>query len=294
MSAFAGSAVTALVGLAAIAVTLNGTFSNYVKVGLRWPLIISGLVLVIVGSVSLVLSMRRSAATASHHGPGIGALFVVFVAALALAPPPLGAASAADRVPNRVSLTEAPDPIEWGLPPLETIAEAPTEGAADPLTSTTIVTTEDRAEVEPEVEEVSVESQEASPAGAGDQATASEEPDSALYSISLYDFVGYAFFDPDEIIGIPFELVGFAATEPDIDGGFRLTRYLMECCASDAFPLQVTLADPPFVPADDQWVVAEAVWYGELTDVDEYGDGVPVLEVLDLRPIDPPANPYET
>ena len=121
-----------------------------------------------------------------------------------------------------------------------------------------------------------------------------EEFNSEGYAISLYDLIGYSFFDPDEIIGVPLQLVGFSAPEPEVPGGFRLTRFIMDCCAADAFPLQVTLADPPFVPEDDQWVVVEAVWHGDLTDVDEYGDGVPVLEVLSLAPIDPPADPYES
>ena len=288
VSKVAGSLITILVGIAAIGATWTGTYANYVKLGLRWPLIISGLVLIAAGTASLVLSTRSSGG--HHHGAqGIGALLVVFVAALAMAPPPLGAAAAADRIPNRVAITEAPAPIEERQQAPQAVP-APSTASS---TSTTVFVAPDPPEPEPGIESIdtladdSVLDTGAAPLpqpGTGDE----------LYAITLYDLIGYTYFAPDEIIGVPFQLVGFAAAEPDVPGAFRLTRYLIDCCAADAAPLQVTLASPPFLPELDQWVVAEAVWHGELTDVNEYGDGVPVLEVRGLTPIDPPPDPYES
>ena len=55
-----------------------------------------------------------------------------------------------------------------------------------------------------------------------------------------------------------------------------------------------SLANPQFIPDLDDWVVAQVVWNGELTAVDEYGDGVPVVEVLSLVPIDALRDPHES
>lgn len=289
MSSVTGSIVTLLVGVAVIGTTWSGTYANYVKVGLRWPLLVAGFVLVTVATASLVSSFDGRRDRGGHTVAGVGGLLVVFVVALLLAPPPLGADAAAGRTPNRTPLAAAPDAIER-LPP---VAETVTPAAIEPESSTTSSTRPDPATTtiagsvaEGPAEAPTPEADVAPPTTAS--------PGSAVYAISLYDLVGYSYFAPEEVVGVPFELVGFAAPEPDIAGAFRLTRYAISCCAADAFPLQVALADPPFVPDTDQWVTAVAVWHGELTAVDEYGDGVPVMEVVSLTPIDPPDDPYES
>ena len=290
MSAVAGSVITILVGVAAIIATWTGTYANYVKAGLRWPLIISGVVLIGAGTASMLIGRKRRSSAHQHGAQGIGALLVVFVAALALAPPPLGAAAAADRVPNRVAINGAPDPIAPGP------STVPARGdvAVASNTSTTIVTTTDPTVPEPDVEDALDEMQEAAVLDPGDRTPAPAEPGAQIYAMSLYDLVRYSYFAPEEVIGVPLQLVGFAAPEPNVPGSFRLTRYLMGCCAADAFPLQVTLRAPPFTPDDDQWVSAEAIWNGDVTDIDEFGVGVPVLDVLDLTLIDALPDPYES
>ncbi|MGI9584246.1 MAG: hypothetical protein ACR2N7_01495 [Acidimicrobiia bacterium] len=301
------------------------------KVGLRWPLIVSGLVLIAAGLVSLVMVTNNRGGAHRHGHPGIGALPVVFVVALALAPPPPGAAAAADRVPNRVAIAEAPDSIELQATQAadERIAESsdplPNPVATDP--NVAVSEPDDSLGEQPEVATDPNASQYEPDNSLGEQPEVATdpnvteyEPDNSLseqpevgsaldtgaapltateegavgYTISLYDLIAYSLSEPDEIIGVPLQLVGFSAPEPDLAGGFRLTRYLMGCCAADAFPLQVTLVDPPFIPDVDEWVIAEAIWDGELTDINEYGEGVPVLKVLKLTPIDPPPDPYES
>ncbi|MGI9621422.1 MAG: TIGR03943 family putative permease subunit [Acidimicrobiales bacterium] len=291
MSAFAGSAITILVGLAAIGAAWTGTYANYVKVGLRWPLVVSGLILIGAGAVSMVIAAKRQPGGHQHRNQGIGALLVVFVAALALAPPPLGAAAAADRVPNRVSISEAPNSLDQRAS--NELAASAT--GVEPNTSETIVVDADPAPLEPALEDGGSDLEEVSSVlDTGASELTPTEPGAEGYAISLYDLIAYSYFAPDDIIGVPLQLVGFAVPEPELPGGFRLTRYLMGCCAADAFPLQVALVDAPFVPDSDQWVVVEAVWDGELIDVDEFGDGVPVLKVLSLTPTDPPPDPYES
>ncbi|MGI9528517.1 MAG: TIGR03943 family putative permease subunit [Acidimicrobiia bacterium] len=291
MNVLASSAITALVGIAAIAAAWTGTYTNYVKVGLKWPLIVSGLVLIAAGTVSLVLAMNRRSTAQRHATPGIGALLVVFVAALAVAPPPLGAAAASDRVPNRVSFTEALDPIEQS----PTSLPAPTEATAEPLTSTTITDT-DPEMVESEAADELSQPQESEPAPEPEaESLAPTDQSSTAYAMNLYEVIAYTYSSPDDIKGVPLYLIGFSAPEPTVPDSFRLTRFRISCCASDAFPLQITLADPPFIPDDDQWVEVEAIWNGDFEGVDPAtGSRVPVLEVVSLTPIDPPADPYES
>lgn len=291
MNAVASSAITALVGLAAIAAAWTGTYTNYVKVGLKLPLIFSGIVLITAGTASLIIAVRRQSVGHNHATPGIGALLVVFVAALALAPPPLGAEAASDRVPNRVSFTDALDPIDQRPPSLP----AGVDATAEPRTSTTITDTAPVVVESAAADELG-DPQESGPALDSEaESPASTAQDTGLQSMNLYDVIGYVYSTPDDIIGVPLLLVGFAAPEPTVPDSFRLTRFLINCCASDAFPLQLTLTDPPFIPEDDQWVVAEAIWNGDFEGVDPAtGSRVPILEVLSLTPIDPPPDPYES
>ena len=308
MSSIGGSLLTIVVGRAAILSTWTGTYANYVKVGLKWPLIVSGIILIAAGTMSLLYARRRNDTAHGHGMEGVGALLIVFVVALGLAPPPLGAAAAADRVPNRIPTFEATDQI--GQPVLAAAAvesSSTTSTTTAPTTTTTgapvadaplpedlgdeVAQTFGEGTIEVDAEPVEAESTE----GAEEPETAaSEVVDGGPIPILLYDFIGYAYFAPDEIIGVPLELTGFAAEEPDLRNSFRLTRYILGCCAADAYPLQVTLANPQFIPDLDDWVVAQVVWNGELTAIDEYGDGVPVVEVLSIVPIDPPRDPYES
>ena len=261
MSAVAGSIVAVVVGCATILATWSGTYTYYVKSGLRWPLILSGLVLVGAGTVSLVIALRRR--TGRGTVEGVGALLIVFVAALALAPPPLGADAATDRTPNRIAPPSALEPIA--------IADAP----------------------EP-VDDVEADVGEPPAAGSSTDPLQAGAPEAgAAYPMTLFDLVNYSMFLPEEVLDEPFELVGFVAPEPDIPDAFRLTRYLMSWCAADSFPLQVTLVGAPTIPDQDQWLTVEAIWHGEVTGLNEFGEGVPVLEVISMTPIDPPAEPYE-
>ena len=70
-----------------------------------------------------------------------------------------------------------------------------------------------------------------------------------------------------------------------------LTRFVISCCAADAFPVQVIVA-PTEVPDDDTWLEVVGTW-----DPDDLGLGregrTTTLIPTEMRVIEPPPNPYE-
>ncbi|HEY7487555.1 MAG TPA: TIGR03943 family protein [Streptosporangiaceae bacterium] len=84
----------------------------------------------------------------------------------------------------------------------------------------------------------------------------------------------------------PVRLTGFVARTND-NGGFRLARYQIACCAADAVAAvaRVTgaIGDQP---ARDRWVTVTGTYRRS-------ADGVPELQASSLTEIPPPADPYE-
>jgi uncharacterized repeat protein (TIGR03943 family) len=84
-------------------------------------------------------------------------------------------------------------------------------------------------------------------------------------------------------------LTGFVVHE---DRDTYLARVAISCCAADAYPIKVLLADGdvPRLP-DDSWVQAVVrVQPGSSTKANEY---IPSATVLSVRKIAEPADPYE-
>ena len=93
----AGGLITLLVGTVLLRLTLQGTYSRYVRVGMGPWLLVAGAVVVAIGLATLVVSLRQSGrghGTGDAHGHGgqrMGWLLLAPVAALLLvAPPTLG------------------------------------------------------------------------------------------------------------------------------------------------------------------------------------------------------------
>jgi uncharacterized repeat protein (TIGR03943 family) len=94
----AGGLITLLVGTVLLRLTLQGTYSRYVRVGMGPWLLVAGAVVVAVGVATLVVSLRQAGrdheAAADAHGHGgqpMGWLLLAPIAALLLvAPPTLG------------------------------------------------------------------------------------------------------------------------------------------------------------------------------------------------------------
>jgi len=120
----AGGTITLLVGAVLMRLTLTGTYERYVRVGMGPWLAVAGIVVIVVGLVTLLQAVRRVPAVDAHHhehehGIGVGWLLLAPVAALLLvAPPTLGSYGVARGAAVDVR-QGAPvfDPLPHGAPP---------------------------------------------------------------------------------------------------------------------------------------------------------------------------------
>jgi uncharacterized repeat protein (TIGR03943 family) len=244
----------------------TGAYLNYLKEGMRFPLLAAGLAMVALGTLTLVRALvpddeipddaaPDDAAPGdppdredhpgghvhhdhhAHGGPRVAWLLVLpLLGLLLIVPGPLGADAA-----RRDTTAAAPPRAEWSrFAPLA----APRDGAVD---------------------------------------------------LPLGVFLSRAYYDDDDSLGgVPVRLTGFVVADPAIPDGYRLTRYLLTCCAADAMPLQVVvqgLGSPP--PADDTWLEVVGTWVPPADPTAEGVDRGAVLAVTSQVEIPPPANPYE-
>lgn len=128
---------------------------------------------------------------------------------------------------------------------------------------------------------------------------ASPDEDEAQVSggeVPLLDFVSRTVNDPANPYPEEVVLTGFVTTAPDVEGGFVLGRFVMSCCAADAFPLLVhvrTLEEPPPL---DSWVrvTGRHVAPDEgLADAERPLTRNIAVEATSIEPIDQPTEPYE-
>lgn len=77
----------------------------------------------------------------------------------------------------------------------------------------------------------------------------------------VYDFLNRALWDESSSLeGVPVRLEGLVVNDPDLPDGFKLTRFLVSCCAADGIPLQVNVRGVEGSFPNDTWVVAEVQW----------------------------------
>jgi uncharacterized repeat protein (TIGR03943 family) len=94
----AGGTITVLAGAVLLRLTITGTYTRYVRAGLGPWLVLSAVVLIVLGIVTVVRALRGAATVELHDdghqhgsGPGVGWLLLAPIAALLLvAPPTLG------------------------------------------------------------------------------------------------------------------------------------------------------------------------------------------------------------
>ena len=93
--------------------------------------------------------------------------------------------------------------------------------------------------------------------------------------------------------GVRVRLVGFVA--PDRGGdGYRLTRFVIFCCAADAEALQVEVHGDATRRAGDQWLEVEGRWRPRPVAAEsDPSPPPPVLDVDAVRPVAQPRRPYE-
>ena len=90
---------------------------------------------------------------------------------------------------------------------------------------------------------------------------------------------------------MPVTVTGFVA--PPGDGfadGYTIARMVISCCAADANPMRIHVADdPPFPP--DTWVQAVVTAVPNTATLDN--GYVPTVTVTSITPVHQPADPYE-
>ena len=113
--------------------------------------------------------------------------------------------------------------------------------------------------------------------------------------MSMAEFVTRAERDPAQsLAGVRVRLTGFVAPSQGKEGGYRLTRFVIFCCAADAEALQAVVRGDPTPRARDQWLEVEGTWLPRPTAAeDDPSPPPPGLRAASVRPVTPPRPPYE-
>ena len=113
--------------------------------------------------------------------------------------------------------------------------------------------------------------------------------------MSMAEFVTRAVRDPDQsLAGVRVRLVGFVAPSEGKGGGYRLTRFVIFCCAADAEALQAVVHGDSAPRARDQWLEVEGTWVPRPPAAeDDPSPPPPVLHAELVRPVAPARPPYE-
>ena len=133
------------------------------------------------------------------------------------------------------------------------------------------------------------------PGGGGDddQYPPLAAPVRGAVPMPMAEFVTRAIRDPDQsLAGVRVRLVGFVAPGEGA-GGYRLTRFVIFCCAADAEALQAVVRGDPTPRTRDQWLEVEGTWLPRPAAVDDPSPPPPVLQAEVVRPVTPAHPPYE-
>ena len=108
--------------------------------------------------------------------------------------------------------------------------------------------------------------------------------------MSMAEFVTRAVRDPGQsLAGVR---CGWPVRRPSEGAdGYRLTRFVIFCCAADAEALQAVVRGDPTPRARDQWLEVEGTWQARPAAVDDLDPAPPVLQADLVRPVAPPWPP---
>jgi uncharacterized repeat protein (TIGR03943 family) len=112
--------------------------------------------------------------------------------------------------------------------------------------------------------------------------------------MTMLEFVTRALYDRNQsLAGVRVRLVGFVAPGEG-DEGYRLTRFVISCCAADASALQLVVRGDQRQWHRDQWLEVEGQWLRRpVAAADDPEPPLPVLTADVVRPIPQPREPYE-
>ncbi len=112
----------------------------------------------------------------------------------------------------------------------------------------------------------------------------------------MLEFLDRAIWDEARSLdGRQVRLEGLVVNDPSVPDGFKLTRFMVSCCAADGIPLQVAVHGAEGLE-DDTWVIADVVWRPPDTPYDEIeGDWAVEADAIGITAVpDPPSDPYES
>jgi uncharacterized repeat protein (TIGR03943 family) len=224
-------AITAIVGVMAVRLGLTDEFLHYLRPAMKWPLVLAGVVLLVLGGATLARAFNGRGDGLQHEphdGHRLGAIawlvLLPVVVLFAVAPKPLGTDAIDTAAPRVVGRPERFAP----LPALR----------------------------------------------------------NGAYELPIRDVLERAAYEPDSLAGATLRVVGFVSNTGAPPGSLLLTRFVLTCCAADAYAVQVAVAGAP-VFADDTWIEVT----GRLSGAS--AGPAASIEAGSVRQIGRPANPYE-
>lgn len=122
---------------------------------------------------------------------------------------------------------------------------------------------------------------------------ATEQP----FEMRVLEFVDRAAWDEERSLeDRVIRLEGLVVNDPEVPDGFRLTRFVVSCCAADGIPVQVTIRDTGRPLENDTWVVADVIWRPPEIPYQET-EGIWIIEAdaVSIRAlVGVPKDPYES
>lgn len=121
------------------------------------------------------------------------------------------------------------------------------------------------------------------------------QSDGGPVEMSVREFLDRAVWDTSgSLDGVPVRLEGLVVNDETVPDGFKLTRFMVSCCAADGLPIQVTVRDTPALE-DDTWVIADVEWIPPETPYrDLEGEWIVEAEAINIRVSEAPKDPYES
>jgi uncharacterized repeat protein (TIGR03943 family) len=119
------------------------------------------------------------------------------------------------------------------------------------------------------------------------------DPVDGAVPMPVSEFVSRALYDQRRsLAGARVRVLGFAT--PGDDGGYRLARFNVFCCAADAEAYEIVIRGDPSPRRADQWLLVEGRWLPEppVTKIAP-SSRRPVLVAEAVTPVRPPTDRYE-
>ncbi len=280
-----------LLGGTLMSITVSGRFTSYVRPGFGPLLLAAGVILILVGLLSIVLGVRSDLAADAEradepatpaHSEASGhthersrapwLILAPILVLLLLSPPALGA----DAVIRNAG-SQAVAGLGGVAAASGTGADVAAGGSAGGYAPN-----------------------DGSGHGMGTKAFATKRPVMAFPALpagadptlTLKDFVMRALYDgANSVSDNDTTVIGFIAPAGDgYPDGYSLARMTISCCAADATPMQIHLTGPARYPPNT-WVTA--VVSAQPGTADAGNDYVPTVDLTSMHPTAQPADPYE-